>query len=230
MMTGGEDGCEAMLRGAARCAAVKRGEATRSFTHGRDARGRVQRLTISLDDDLAAALDELQDNATDSKANLIRRALRAYVKRQRTGERPTERDLHIWTELLANREHVILDVAHVRLLFQNLADAPAAFWDELRQIGVEHGIQYQDKGLTRVIDILQVMESANWFHVAPESEHSWALVFTEPSARPFVRAFLTGFFSQFPGGVEIVDERTKLRVRMGAARSTSTARASASRV
>lgn len=190
----------------------------------------MQRLTISLDDELAAALDALQDDATDSKANLIRRALRAYVRRQKKGERPTERDQQIWTDLLANREHVILDVAHVKLLFEHLqATAPETFWDELQQIGVEHGTQYQDKGITRPIEFLQVLESANWFHIAPESDSSWALVFTEPSARPFVRAFMMGVFSQYPGNIEIVDERTKLRVRMGAPPRSTAVRAAASR-
>jgi hypothetical protein len=185
----------------------------------------MQRLTISLDDDLAEALDALQDNAGDSKANLIRRALRTYVKRQRGGERPTDLDLRIWTDLLANREHVILDVAHARLLFEQCRDAPAGFWGELRQIGVEHGRQYQDKGMKEVGDFLRLMESANWFHLSPESERSWALVFTEASAKPFVAAFLAGFFSQYPGGIEIVEERTKLRVRLAspAARTRSTA-------
>lgn len=174
----------------------------------------MQRLTISLDDDLAKALDALQDNAGDSKATLIRRALRAYLQRQRGNERPTEQDLRIWTELLANREHVILDVAHARLLFNQCADAPPSFWEELFDIGIEHGRQYRDKGFKHPADMLAVVSSANWFYVAPESDHSWALIFTEPSAKPFIRTFLAGFFSEYPMKVELVEERTKLRVRV----------------
>lgn len=174
----------------------------------------MQRLTISLDDDLAQALDQLQEHGGDSKANLIRRALRAHVRRQRKGERPTEVDLRIWTDLLANREHVILDIAHVRLLFEHAKGAPQEFWDEMYQIGLEHGQQYRDKGLGNVSDVLAVIESANWFHVAPEGDRSWALILIEPSAMPFLRTFLSGLFSQYPGGVEIVEERTKLRVRI----------------
>lgn len=174
----------------------------------------MQRLTISLDDDLARALDELQEHGGDSKANLIRRALRSHVKRQKGGERPTEADLRIWTDLLANREHVIMDIAHVRLLFDYAKDAPPSFWEELYQIGVEHGRQYRDKGLANVGDALAVIESANWFHVAPEGDRSWALIFLEPSAMKFLKSFLSGLFSEHPAGVEIVEERTKLRVRL----------------
>lgn len=174
----------------------------------------MQRLTISLDDELAEALDALQENAGDSKATLIRRALRAYLQRHRGSERPTEYDLKIWTELLANREHVILDVAHARLLFNQCADAPPAFWEELYDIGVEHGRQYRDKGIKDPQEVLSLIASANWFYLSPESDHSWALVFTEPSAKPFVRTFLAGFFSEFASEVEIVEERTKLRVRL----------------
>lgn len=174
----------------------------------------MQRLTISLDDELAEALDALQDNAGDSKANLIRRALRAYLHRQRGHERPTEYDLRIWTELLANREHVILDVAHARLLFNQCLDAPPSFWAELHDIGIEHGRQYRDKGMKSPGDVLNLVASANWFYVSPESDRSWALIFTEPSAKPFLRTFLAGFFSEYPMKVEIVEERTKLRVRI----------------
>lgn len=174
----------------------------------------MQRLTISLDDDLAKALDSLQENGGDSKANLIRRALRVYLKRQRGRDRPTDYDLRTWTELLANREHVILDVAHVRLFFEQLAHAPAPFWDGLREIGAEHGRQYRDKGMTDVHDMLRVMEAANWFYLAPESDRSWALILTEPSAKPFVKTFLEGFSSQLGGRAEVIEERTKLRVRM----------------
>lgn len=176
----------------------------------------MQRLTISLDDDLARALDELQEHAGDSKANLIRRALRAYVKRQRErgGERPTEFDLRVWTELLANREHVVLDLAHIRLLFTHSLGAPQEFWHELREIGVEHGRQYRDKGMRQPVDILQVMQAANWFLLSPESDRSWALIFTEPTAKPFVKAFLEGFYSELPVRVDVIEEKTKLRVRV----------------
>lgn len=176
----------------------------------------MQRLTISLDDDLARQLDELQDAHGDSKANLIRRALRSSLKTQKLGERPSDHDLRVWTELLANREHVILDVAHVRLLFDELANAPSEFWDGLREIGAEHGRQYRDKGMGRPEDILRVMEAANWFHLAPESDRSWALILTEASAKPFVHAFLEGFFRDQDPRVEVVLERTKLRVRVAA--------------
>src|SRR5579859_6457161 len=98
----------------------------------------MQRLTISLDDELAEALESLVGNGGDSKANLVRRALRIYLKRQRGRDRPTDFDLRTWTELLANREHVILDVAHVRLFFEQLAGSPASFWEGLREIGAEH--------------------------------------------------------------------------------------------
>ncbi len=184
----------------------------------------MQRLTISLDDDMAAALDEIQVHAGDSKATLIRRALRFYLNRQKGRERPTETDLTIWTELLANREHVIMDVAHARLLFTQCVEAPDAFWRELYEIGEEHGRQYRDKGCKRVEEMLDVMQSANWFLVAPESDRSWALVFTEPSARPFVKTFLAGFFSEWPQKVELIEERTKMRIRVassGAARDGS---------
>lgn len=173
----------------------------------------MQRLTISLDDDMAEALDALQESGGDSKANLIRRALRIYLKRQRGRDRPTDFDLRTWTELLANREHVILDVAHVRLFFEQLAASPAPFWDSLREIGAEHGRQYRDKGMTDVLDMLRVMESANWFYLAPESERSWALILTEPSAKPFVKAFLEGFVAQLDRRAEVIEERTKLRVK-----------------
>jgi len=187
----------------------------------------VQRLTISLDDDLADALDALQENGGDSKANLIRRALRIYVKRQRGRDRPTDHDLRTWTELLANREHVILDVAHVRLFFEQLAGAPASFWAGLREIGAEHGRQYRDKGMADVLDMLRVMESANWFYLAPESERSWALILTEPSAKPFVKAFLEGFVSQLDAHAEVIEERTKLRVRASAVPRSGLGRARA---
>ncbi len=194
---------------------MKCGEAATTFTRLHVAlKAWMQRLTISLDDDLSDALDGLADNAGESKALLVRRALRDYLKRHKGSERPTERDLRTWTELLANREHVIFDVAHVRLLFEQCMEAPREFWDELHLIGNEHGVQYRDKGMTRITDILEVMESANWFHLSPESDRSWALVFTEPTSKPFVRTFLTGFFEPYPVEVDVIEERTKLRVRI----------------
>jgi hypothetical protein len=178
----------------------------------------VERLTISLDRELASSLETMQEETGESKANLIRRALRTFVTRTSPhAGRPTERDLRIWTHLLATREHVIMDVSHAKLLFGHLENAPQSFWDELRQIGREHGSQYRDKGMFAVTDMLEVMESANWFLVSPESDHSWALVFTEPSSRPFVQTFLEGFYEDHPARVEIVEERTKLRVRARAA-------------
>lgn len=181
----------------------------------------MERLTISLDDELAHALDALQDEATGSKANIVRRALRSYLKRHPSGERPTESDLRIWTDLLASRDHVILDVSHVRLIFGQCLDAPPTFWEELTEIGREHASQYKDKGVDRVEDVLRILESANWMYVSRESDRSWALVITEPTSKPFLKAFLTGWFSEIRPRVEIIDERTKMRVRIANATSPS---------
>lgn len=176
----------------------------------------MERLTISLDDELAGALEDLHQRTGESKANIVRRALRMHARRRQpaNGGRPTERDLQIWTELLAHREHIILDVAHVQVLFQHLVDAPPEFWHEIHEIGVEHWRQYRDKGMGRVEDILQIMESANWLILSPESDHSWTLVLNEATAKPFVRAFLVGFYAEHPADVEVVEERLKLRVRV----------------
>lgn len=184
----------------------------------------MERLSISLDRELARELEELQEESGDSKANLIRRALKTFLMRRHVGAgRPTERDLQVWIGLLATREHVIMDVAHVRLLFSHINGGTPEFWAELREIGEEHGAQYRDKGMSNVADILHVMECANWFLLSPESDHSWALVFTEPSAKPFVQCFLEGFYVNHPSmHVEIVPERTKLRIRATARGSTRT--------
>lgn len=173
----------------------------------------MERLTVSLDDELAGKLELLHQSSGESKANVVRRALRDHLRKDKQAHgRPTEQDLRVWSQLLAHREHVILDVAHLRLLMQQAMDAPDTFWQELHEIGIEHGRQYRDKGMGRVQDMLHVMEAANWLLVSPESDRSWTLVLTDVTSKPFVRVFLEGFYLEHPVKVDIVEERLKLRV------------------
>jgi hypothetical protein len=115
----------------------------------------MERLSISLDDESAKLIEKYKEKYGTSKADIIRRALRYLSLVEEATEKVPLDNIDIYIDYLAEMEHVIVDIAYWELIFSEIGEGSKEFWEEVYEIGEDHGTEYYDKGIKDVRHILE---------------------------------------------------------------------------
>ena len=122
--------------------------------------------------------------------------------------------IEAYIDYLGKLEHVIVDISHWKVIFNEIGSGSSKFWDEIYRIGEEHRKEYYDKGIRNIRMVLEHVEKTNWYKLNLDSEDCYTLILTVTEAGKFVKNFLAGFFKDYPRKVEISDEGKKIRIRV----------------
>ena len=175
---------------------------------------KMRRLSVSLDEESLAIVNEFLSKANVSKAELIREALNCLRNMKKaTKEIPLE-NIWVYINCLAKMEHVIVDIAYLKAIFSEIGEGSEEFWNEVYKIGEEHMKEYYSRGMRDVKQILEYVENANYYTLNIDSENSYTLILTVSEASKFVKTFLEGCFNNYPRKVEISEEHKKIRIRV----------------
>ena len=174
----------------------------------------MERLTISLDSESTAIVNQHLKLYHGSKADIIRRALHCLQEIEQLEQRTHMKTIRIYLDYLANMEHIIVDIALWKAIFNELKNASDEFYDEVFHIGQEHQKDFFDSGRKDIKTILEFIEKTNVFKLNIDSENSYTLILTVSEASKFLKTFFQGFFKNYPRDVEITEEYKKIRIRV----------------
>ena len=174
----------------------------------------AERLSISLNNESSKIIQKYLPKYQGSKADLIRRALIYLDKCEEIQETVDFKTIEAYIDYLGKLEHVIVDISHWKVIFNEIGSGSNKFWDEIYKIGEEHRKEYYDKGIRNIRMVLEHVEKTNWYKLNLDSEDCYTLILTVTEAGKFVKNFLAGFFKDYPRKVEISDEGKKIRIRV----------------
>ncbi len=171
------------------------------------------RITVAFDQSTANLLEKLSSEAELSQSEIVRRALRFYSENKAMTDPVTKKRVQTYMELLLNGEHVILDVDHWLMFLRLVESSPEQekFWTEHREVAKSHREQLKSKVYTAE-ELLQRLETCNFFRMTKNSENDFTLVFGSDLAKKFVKIFIEEFFSTMGFKADIRDNLTKLNV------------------
>ena len=149
-----------------------------------------------------------------SKADLIRRALMYLDKCEEIQKTVDFETVETYIDYLGKLEHVIVDISHWKVIFNEIGEGSSKVWEEIYKIGEEHRKEYYDKGIRNIRKVLEHVEKTNWYKLSVDSEDCYTLILTVTEAGKFVYNFFAGFFKNYPRKVEISDEGKKIRIRV----------------
>ena len=174
----------------------------------------TERLSISLNDESSSIIQKYLPKYKGSKADLIRRALTYLNKCEEIQENVNFKTIEAYIDYLGKLEHVIVDISHWKVIFNEIGNGSSRFWNEIFKIGEEHRKEYYDKGIRNIRKVLEHVEKTNWYKLNVDSEDSYTLILTVSEASKFVYTFLSGFLKGYPRKVEISEEGKKIRIRV----------------
>jgi|Deesub1362A_J573_1020465.scaffolds.fasta_scaffold00202_52 hypothetical protein len=171
------------------------------------------RVSVALDGKTEEMLNILVKKKNTTISEIIRRAITTYFELENAATRITPDVTKIYTDFLSDGEHCIVDIEHWTAIWEELNEkASEDFWKIMEIIGHEHGIQYKNKGLTDVYEILRYMEVGNWFRIKIDGEGSYTLILSTFTAQRFLKVFFENLFKAQQIPVEIHEGYGKLRI------------------
>ena len=104
----------------------------------------MERLTISLDPESNAIVNQHLEKYHGSKADIIRKALHYLQQIEQLEQRTSIKTIRIYLDYLANMEHIIVDIALWKAIFSEIQEGSENFYEEVYHIGEEHQKDFFD--------------------------------------------------------------------------------------
>ncbi len=174
----------------------------------------MDRLSVSLNQKSMEIIKKYLEKYSTSQADIIRRALYLMDTIETATEKVSLENIMTYIDYLANNEHLILDIAHWKLIFSEIGDGSKKFWESVFRTGELHRKEYYDKGMRDVKQILKYVEKTNWYRLKEDSKNSFTLVLSVSESSRFIKTFFDGFFSTYPQTVQITEEDMKIRINV----------------
>ncbi len=168
------------------------------------------RVTVALDDQAYQTLENLKEELKSSQSEIVRNALNFYynlLDLQKYGLRR----VMTYVEMLAEGEHVILDIDHwiAFLRFVETHPEKEKFWEIHRGIARAHAEEFSGM---KVEEILERLEACNLFRIN-ERRGEFTLVLNDEITRKFVKDFLHEVFSALGVEMDIKEDLMKIRLK-----------------
>ena len=172
----------------------------------------MERLSVSLNEKSLSIIKKYLSKYGTSQADIIRKSLICLDTMEEATEKTQLENILTYIDFLANKEHLIIDIAHWKSIFIEIGDGSNKFWDEVYKIGDAHRREFFDKGIREVKQVLEYSEITNWYKLNIGSKSSFTLVLAVAESAKFIKTFFEGFFSNYSQNVEIKEEYMKIMI------------------
>jgi len=173
------------------------------------------RVTISLDDETAELFQKVKRESKSSQSELMRAALKFYEKYRALYGSVNADKVSTYIELLANGEHVVLDIDHWLLFLKFIESHPEKdqFWELNKAISAAHAEQFKHQYFP-VESVLRRLEACNFFTVTPVSTNEYRLMLSAEVLKSFSKTLLQETLTGMGFTVEIKENLAKLRLKV----------------
>jgi hypothetical protein len=173
------------------------------------------RVTIALDHETAKLFEALKAESKLSQSGLIRKALQFYSENKRLIDRHGTKRINTYVDMLADGEHVILDIDHFFMFLKLVESTPnkEEFWENHKKVAQSHG----EHLLPRVkspVEFLERLEACNFFKLSKSSDTEFTLILYSDITKKFVKTLIEGVYSEMGYNVEIKEDLAKLRLKV----------------
>lgn len=176
-----------------------------------------ERVTVSLDADAKAALDDLVDRTGAAQSEVVRRALAFYATNFEAatasgcggGENLAE-----YHRMLAGGEHVLLDVDFFHAFLDNvdIEDPDEAFIETVDRVSEYHAHEYADR-FDDVGELLDWLALCGFLTVRRAEGETYHVVFPSETMRWFMMRFIRTSTSEVAFDVDVEESVSKVLVR-----------------
>jgi hypothetical protein len=173
------------------------------------------RVTIALDLETAKLFEEMKAETRLSQSGLIRKALQFYSENKRLIDRHGTKRISTYVDMLADGEHVILDIDHFLMFLKLIDSSPdgSVFWENHKKVAQSHSEHLKAK-IKSPLDFLERLEACNFFKLSKTSDREVTLILYSDATKHFVRTLVEDVLVGMGFEVEIKEDLAKLRLKV----------------
>lgn len=172
-------------------------------------------VTVSFDDETAEIFRDLKTDVGISQSELMRTALKFYSRHKALFESVDVEKIYIYSEMLSEGEHVILDMDHWILFLNFIESHPdnEKFWEMHKRVSQAHAEEFIQKNHDVGV-VLKRLEACNLFKLSKSSENDFTLILGYDVPKKFIKTELEDIFSRMGRRAEIKEDLSKIRVKI----------------
>jgi hypothetical protein len=123
--------------------------------------------------------------------------------------------VYIYSEMLSDGEHVILDMDHWILFLKFIESHPdeEKFWEMHKRVSQAHAEEFIHKNHDAKV-VLRRLEACNLFKLSRASKTDFILILGYDVPKKFIRTELEDIFSKMGSRAEIREDLSKIRVKI----------------
>lgn len=174
-----------------------------------------ERVTVSLDADAAAALDDLVERTQDGQSAVVREALKFYAANFEVAtSTESGANLSAYHRMLSGGEHVLLDVDffHAFLDAVDIEDPDEEFIETIDEISEYHAHEYAER-FDDVSELLDWLSLCGFLTVRRSEANTYHVIFPSAQMRWFMTRFIRKSTTEVPFDIEIEESVSKILIR-----------------
>lgn len=175
----------------------------------------TDRVTVSLDDDAAAALDSLLDHTGAGRSEVVRRALAFYAANVDAATTDAGSNLAAYHRMLASGEHVLLDIDFLHCFLEYVEDDTGtpdpAFVEAADTVADYHAREYADR-FDDIGDLLEWLSFCGFIAVRAAEGNTYHVVFPSASLRWFMMRFIERSVRDLPVELDVEESVSKVLI------------------
>lgn len=173
------------------------------------------RVTVSLDDDARAALEELTGKTGEGQSKLVRRALTFYAANFGAATAESSEELEKYHKMLAGGEHVLLDVDFLHCFLNYVADGEGdpdpAFLEMADEVSDYHAREYEGE-FESLDELLEWLSLCGFLSVRRSDANRYHVVFPSEQIRWFMTRFIERSTANLSFDIDIEAGLTKVMI------------------
>ncbi|EJN59917.1 ribbon-helix-helix protein, CopG family [Halogranum rubrum] len=175
----------------------------------------ADRVTVSLDDDTAAALADLTDRTGEGQSEVIRRALTFYAANFDAASTDSGPNLAAYHRMLSGGEHVLLDIDFLHCFLDHVTDANGdpdpEFAAAADTVSDYHAREYADR-FDNVGDLLEWLSFCGFLSVRSTEGDTYHVVFPSAELRWFMTRFIERSVRDLPFELDVEQSVSKVLI------------------
>ncbi|MFC6732789.1 MULTISPECIES: ribbon-helix-helix protein, CopG family [unclassified Haladaptatus] len=171
------------------------------------------RVTVSLDTDARAALEDLTSRTGVGQSEVVRRALTFYAANFQVATMDTSANLQDYHKMLAGGEHALLDIDFLHCFLDYVeeenGEPDPEFLADADRVSDYHAHEYVGK-FDDLGELLEWLSLCGFLTVRRSEENTYHVVYPSEQLRWFMTRFVERSSVNLPFSIEIEEGLTKV--------------------
>lgn len=171
------------------------------------------RVTVSLDTDARAALEDLTGRTGVGQSEMVRRALTFYAANFQAATTDTSADLQDYHKMLSGGEHALLDIDFLHCFLDYVegenGEPDPEFLADADKVSDYHAHEYKGQ-FDNLGEMLEWLSLCGFLTVRRSEENTYHVVYPSEQLRWFMTRFIERSSVHLPFTIEIEEGLTKV--------------------